>query len=313
LAANTRKGYSSAIKSWEAFLALNGLLPYPAKKMDLGEWIAQRAFGTAAPLMGRVKPETLSNYVSAIRSRHIDLGHSIAAFEDHTIKRALAGAMSLFPSTKKTKLPITKDILDKIITLGPCKADANVDAAFTMAFAGFLRIGEITYPNRKAKDFSTTKALRSDVRIAPDSHSMVFHLKRSKTDKTHSGVDIQIAAIPGDRLYPVAAIIRLFNRDPRPLLDLLFSVNNRAFSAPVVRKILSTRLAAGGILPNGYSNHSFRRGVAQHAHNCGFAESQTAQLGRWTSDAVKLYYNTSETERLQLNSNFQRSVPILAM
>jgi len=170
LAANTRKGYFSAIKSWEAFSALNGLSPYLAEKMDLGEWIAQRAFGTAAPL--------------------IDLGHLIAAFKDYTIKRALAGAILLFPSTKKTKLPITKDILDKIITLGPCKADANIDAAFTIAFAGFLRIEEITYPNRKAKDFSTIKALRSDVRIAPNSHSMVFHLKRSKTDKTYSGVDI---------------------------------------------------------------------------------------------------------------------------
>jgi len=37
LAANIRKGYSSATKSWEAFLALNGLLPYPAKRMNLGE------------------------------------------------------------------------------------------------------------------------------------------------------------------------------------------------------------------------------------------------------------------------------------
>jgi len=154
-----------------------------------------------------------------------------------------------------------------------------VDAAFTMAFAGFLRIGEITYPNRKAKDFSTTRALRSDVRIAPNGYLMVFYLKRSKTDKTYSGVNIQIAAIPGDRLCPVAVIIQLFNRDPRPLSDPLFSVNNRAFSAPVVRKILLTRLAGGGILPNGYSNHSFHRGAAQHAHNCGFAELQTAQLG----------------------------------
>ena len=96
----------------------------------------------------------------------------------------------------------------------------------------------------------------------------------------------------------MAVIIRLFNHNPWPLLDLLFSVNNIAFSAPVVHKILSTRLAGGGILPNGYSNHSFRRGAAQYTHNCGFAESQTAQLGRWTLDAVKLYYNTSETKRL---------------
>ena len=136
-----------------------------------------------------------------------------------------------------------------------------MDTAFIMAFAGFLYIEEITYPNRKAKDFSTTRALHSDVRIAPNGYLIVFYLKRSKTDKTYSGVNIQIAAIPGDYLCPVAVIIRLFNRDPQPLLDLLFSVNNRAFSALVVCKILLTRLVSGGILPNSYSNHFFRRGT----------------------------------------------------
>jgi len=145
---------------------------------------------------------------------------------------------------------------------------------------GFLYIGEITYPNRKAKDFSTTRALHSDVRIAPNGHLIVFYLKRSKTDKTYSGVNIQITAIPGDHLYPIAAIIRLFNRNPQPLSDLLFSVNNKAFSALVVYKILLTRLADGGILPNSYSDHSFHRGAAQHIYNYGFAELQTAQLGR---------------------------------
>jgi len=147
-------------------------------------------FGIAAPLISRVKPETLSNYIFTIRSHYIDLGYLIAAFKDYTIKRALAGAILLFPSTKKTKLPIIKDILDKIITFRPYKADANVDAAFMIAFAGFLRIGEITYLNRKAKDFSTTRALYSDVRIAPNGHLMVFYLKQSKTDKTYSGVNI---------------------------------------------------------------------------------------------------------------------------
>ena len=143
-----------------------------------------------------------------------------------------------------------------------------------MAFTGFLYIGEIMYPNKKAKDFSTTKALYSDIRIAPDGHLMVFYLKRSKIDKTYSGVNIQIAAILGDHLCPIAAIIRLFNCDPRPLLDLLFSVNNKAFSALVVYKILLMRLAASGILPDGYSNYFFRRGTAQHIYNYGFAKSQ---------------------------------------
>jgi hypothetical protein len=83
----------------------------------------------------------------------------------------------LFPSTKKTKLLIIKDILDKIITFRPYKANTNVDAAFIIVFTGFLYIGEITYLNRKAKDFSTIRALRSDIRIAPNSYLIVFYLK----------------------------------------------------------------------------------------------------------------------------------------
>ena len=63
------------------------------------------------------------------------------------------------------------------------------------------------YPNRKAKDFSTIKALYSDVSIVLNSHLMVFYLKRSKTDKTYNSVNIQIAAILKDHLCPVAAII----------------------------------------------------------------------------------------------------------
>jgi len=98
--------------------------------------------------------------------------------------------MSLFLSTKKTKLLIIKDILNKIITLRPYKVDVNIDTAFTIAFAGFLYIGEIIYPNRKAKDFSTIKALYSNIKIAPNSYLIVFYLKQSKTDKTYSGVNI---------------------------------------------------------------------------------------------------------------------------
>jgi hypothetical protein len=134
-------------------------------------------FSIAAPLIGRIKLETLSNYISIIRSYYIDLGYLIAAFKDYTIKRALVGAILLFLSTKKTKLPIIKDILDKIITSRPYKADINVDTVFIMVFAGFLYIGEIIYLNRKAKDFSTIRALYNNIRIAPNSYLIVFYLK----------------------------------------------------------------------------------------------------------------------------------------
>ena len=113
----------------------------------------------------------------------------------------------LFLSTKKSKLPIIKDILDKIITFNPYKADININTAFIIAFMGFLYIGEIMYINRKAKDFSIIKALCSDIRIAPNSHLIVFYLKQSKTDKTYNSINIQITTILGNRLCPMAVII----------------------------------------------------------------------------------------------------------
>ena len=94
------------------------------------------------------------------------------------------GAILLFLSTKKTKLPIIKDILDKIITSSPCNADININIAFLIAFTGFLYIGKIIYPNKKAKDFSTIRALYNNIKIAFNSYLMVFYLKWSKIDKT---------------------------------------------------------------------------------------------------------------------------------
>ena len=72
---------------------------------------------------------------------------------------------------------IIKDILNKIVTFNPYKADINVNIVFTIVFAGFLYIGEIIYPNRKAKDFNTIRALYNDIRIAPDGYLIVFYLK----------------------------------------------------------------------------------------------------------------------------------------
>ena len=86
--------------------------------------------------------------------------------------------------------------------------------------------------------------------------------------------------MPGDYLCPIAIIIQLFNYDPRPLLDPLFSINNRAFLAPVVHKILLTHLAASSILPNNYFNYFFCKGIVQHIYNYGFIELQTAYLGQ---------------------------------
>ena len=83
------------------------------------------------------------------------------------------GTILLFLFTKKTKLLIIKDILNKIITFRLYKANINIDTVFI----NFLYIKEIIYPNKKAKDFSTIRALYSNIKIASNIYLIVFYLK----------------------------------------------------------------------------------------------------------------------------------------
>lgn len=57
----------------------------------------------------------------------------------------IKGGKRLFPSKKRNRLPITKDILEKIIKDELLTVeDLNVDTAFKVAWAGFMRMGELT-------------------------------------------------------------------------------------------------------------------------------------------------------------------------
>jgi hypothetical protein len=261
--------------------------------------------------MGRIKAETLSSYVSAIRSCHVDKQLPTATFDSPVIKRLLAGALSLSPPTKRARLPITRDILSKIVTAGISKKYRNLDAAFTLAFAGFLRMGEITYTTkeRKAPSFSAIKVTRSDIQFSSNLDHMLLRLKRSKTDSEHHGVSITIAAT-GDDLCPVQAMKRLFDEDRKDPLSPLFSLDGGAFSAAAVQALLVKRLTAANVLAKGYSGHSFRKGAAQHAKDHGFTDSQIQQLGRWTSNAFRLYCEASAADLFRLNAQFQRGTPL---
>ena len=189
------------------------------------------------------------------------------------------GAILLFLFTKKTKLLIIKIILDKIIIFRLYNADININIIFVMAFAGVLYIKKIIYLNRKVKDFSTIKAFYNNIIITPNGYLMVFYLKQSQIDKIYNSINIQITIILGDRLYPIAVVIWLFNRDPQPLSNPLFSINNKAFLTLVIYKILLIHLTTNSILPNSYSNYSFYKGAVQYIYNYSFIKSQIVQLG----------------------------------
>jgi len=233
--------------------------------------------------MKRLKGATLEGYISGLRSYHVDRMWPVDMFTSETLRRIIKGSYELYGRQKQLRLPITKVILDKIIE-DPLvtKEDANLRACYLLTFAAFLRLGEVTYSveDKPGSDwFFETKVTRSCVRISPTADHLVLHLKRSKTDVKNEGVSILVAAIDSPNC-PVKAITHLLAVDPQ------------------------------GIDPNGITLHSFRKGAAQHAKDSGLRDDQIQTLGRWSSQAFKLYFKTSAATLYAYNIQFQTGKPL---
>ena len=217
----------------------------------------------------------------------------------------------MFAQTKAERLPITKDILTKIISQPITTLDdLNIDAAFKTAWAEFLRLGEITYSStdRKKLAFIHTSPTRGDVSFAEDDQFATLWLKQSKTDVDHMGVQIILAASQNPTCL-VTALRRLFIENPQPPNAHLFSIGN-AFPRSSVISIFRKRLVACGIPDTGYSGYSFCKGAAQHAANHGMLKENIQQLGRWTSNVFQLYFQTSQASLFNLNLSFQKGRPV---
>ncbi len=86
----------------------------------------------------------------------------------------------LFPSIKRNRLPITKNILqnireDKLLSV----TDLNIDTALQMVWAGFMRMIELTYivAEPKKAAFVETGLIRSDISFAKGDQYVILRLK----------------------------------------------------------------------------------------------------------------------------------------
>ena len=309
LSAATRKSYDAPVQSYQTFCAMRSLQPWPATKSTLCLWVTTRAFSSSEKHQSQLKPDTLQIYLSAIRSYHIDRCIPIEVFKSAFLARLVQGARNFFSGPRHARLPITPDLLTAITPSPISRDDINMTAAFKLAFAGFLRMGEFTHTKQRAADsqaFATANLTCSDVWLAAD-HATV-RLKRSKTDRLHQGVTIIVAAT-GEHNCPVHALRQLFEKDPQPGDAPLFSLASGGFPRGKILGILKQRLQKANIPTNAYSGHSFRRGAAQHAKDHGLLDEHIQALGRWTSDAFRRYFDTSHTELFRLNKTFQTSKP----
>lgn len=287
---------------------------WPVTEIKLAAWIAFKLDG---PLSQRIKGSTASIYLSALRSYHVDRFWAAPdqVFSSPTIKRMISGSIDLYGNLKKDRLPITFDILTQVTASRPTNPrDFNLRACYLVAFAGFMRLGEITYNSTDqpgSARFTQTKVTRGSIKFSPNYDHARLILPRSKTDVKKQGVSIMLAATPdAPGTCPVRALRQLFENDPQPLNAPLFNHSGKAFTRLVVQAALRNDLQRLGINPLGYSLHSIRKGAAQHAKDSGIRDDQIQVLGRWTSECFKKYFEYSDATLYAYSSYFQTGRPL---
>ena len=162
-----------------------------------------------------------------------------------------------------------------------------ISVAMTLAFFGFLRLGELTCKSKFNPEVHLTLwdvLLTSSVNPA----SMTIRIKESKTDPFRIGQSITVEAC-NSPLCPVLAMKRYLSTrkiDNGPLFVL-------SSGKPLTKQLLTSEtrslLQKSGFNAAHYAGHSYRNGAATTAAAAKLPSWLIKTLGRWTSDCYERY------------------------
>lgn len=298
LSENTQRTYNSAQKQFLQFCEQNRIFndngsPIPASELTLLRFMAS--------MSKTCKASSMRVYLSAVRALHIQVGFPDPLVGCSRIPLVIRGLRRSKSGSCNPKVPITLLVLYAIRSQLNLAShdDIMLWAACCVAFFGFLRASEFTVPPHGflANKHLSLKDISVDKQPIPD--NVFMQLKYSKTDQFGKGANIVLARTDTD-VCPVSALMSYLHvRGPTP--GPLFLLLN---GMPLTKSRLNTRLQH--ILkqcgwPGVFTLHSFRVGAATTAASLGFPDYLIQALGRWTSDAYKVYIKLPQ-ERLHFAS-----------
>ena len=171
-------------------------------------------------------------------------------------------------------------------------------SASLLAFFGLLRASEYLSKNSRHFDPEDT-LLFHDIQFNNIFSHVTIHIKKSKTDPFRHGCYIKVWAVNSH--YCPVQTLRLYytqNMFEGPL----FQFQNGSY---LTRRTFSDIIQL--CLPQTYLNtHSFRIGGASAAFTAGIPETTIQTLGRWASNAYRLYLRIPNNTIREAQSRMSR-------
>lgn len=275
------KAYDIGLKAYRQFLDIHCLHQvWPPPPSHVSQFVAYLS------LTGK-SWSTAKSYVAAIGFQcKIKNVTDVTGY--FTIRKMLEGMRRLKHSCD-SRLPITIELLTRIISALPSICSSTYEtvmfcAAYSLAFFGFLRIGELTVLNNS--DTSRVFTL-SQIKVIPGKH-IELTIPFSKTDQLGKGQTIVIQAT-GTQICPLLHVRNYLSQRPNFQGPFFCHFGGKPLTRFQFTSVLSKVLNSLGINTQLYKSHSFRIGAASLYHLKGESEENIKVIGRWKSCAYKSY------------------------
>jgi site-specific recombinase XerC len=284
LAKNTRLAYKNSVDNFMSFRFKFGLgYTWPASCQQIAAYIAYLS------LQG-FSASTICSRLSGIAFLHKVNGW-IDPSDNFLVKKLKEGCKRQ-KCTGDSRCPITLPILQRLLQVLQgiyynAYEVAMFKAAFTLAFFGFLRVGEFA----KTPHVDIDRVLSiGDITLSNEQGGqLLVHLRFSKMDQTGKGEVIHIPSNAQSGICPVSAIRQYLLIRPKVEGPLFVHFSGKPLSHAQCSSLLKKSVKAIGLNPSHFSPHSFRIGAATSAAAAGTDIKLIKEMGRWHSQSVLTY------------------------
>ncbi|XP_052069783.1 uncharacterized protein LOC127708704 [Mytilus californianus] len=299
-AESTKKTYQNYLKSYMEFCRRINIALVPLSPLNLARYVAY--------LSARLQFNSINNYLSIIRLLHLEAGIT-SPLESFFMDSVLKGAKRVLGCTVHSKLPLTPKILNEIFTLLSLSSSKDLCfwAACLVAFFSFLRKSNLFAPSLSAFD-PVRQLSREDITFHAE--GVRLRVVKTKTIQFSERVlEIPLPRVNNSHLCPSKALLLNFKQvpaisSPSPVFLYLVQGKVTPLTYATFVKMLKHNLSLLNYDSTKYSGHSFRRGGASFALECGIPADHIQSQGDWKSDAYKLYLDPSFAHRQKVMNKF---------
>lgn len=303
-AASTRRTYLTYLHSFLKFCSDNNIAPVPISSANLGRYIAHLSL--------KLSFSSLRNYLSVVRILHLEAGKP-NPLDSFYISSILKGARRVLGEVSKPKLPITIDILKQVFSCIDLSSPHDICfwAACLVAFFSFFRKSNLLAPSWG--HFDPNKHLcRSNIKFGADGVIITVHWSKT-IQYSQRSLEIPLPLIPNSPFCPSTALMLLFKSTPCSIQSVpAFVFRQQTATKLMTYDIFVSRLRIFlhklGYNPSRYSAHSFRRGGASFALQCGLPPDLIQTQGDWRSDVYKTYLDPSLSFRQQVATTLGQAI-----